>query len=93
MKIHEIKDKIRESQRDQQLYATYLFKEWLVTTAYRESSAMEPSWYEETLIWRIDIETAGHRELVADATRMGHWKACQRIVNDGEWKLEEAEND
>jgi len=80
--IEKYKELIRESGSWSQLYATTIFNEWLVTTVYRQSSAMfADRWYEETFVWKLE----GQRKLVAECPRGTHWSICARIVRDGGW--------
>lgn len=92
----EQEQEIRKSDFSKQTACTYLPNGYHVTTCYRPSSAMYApnSWHYETFVWKVETgkgdfefaDTKKERELIADATEIGHVKACERILQFEEWK-------
>jgi hypothetical protein len=69
--------------------ATGILGKYQVTTCYRESSSMTGGWYYETFVWKYGPwkeDKTRDRDLVGDATSIGHIAAVQRILELGEWK-------
>jgi hypothetical protein len=67
---------------------------WQITTCFRPSSVCcsSPPWFYETFVWKFR-EDFKDRELVGDATRIGHIAAVQRILDIGEWRDVEEEGE
>lgn len=73
---------------------SYVANRWLVSTIYRESSAMESDvWYHETLVWEWDSETKELGEIIYQSSGlMGHFVVCKALMLHGAQGLNDLED-
>ena len=84
--LEEYKDRIRDRGYEGPLLSTSIRKEFLVTSCWRESSAIvHGSWYEEIYVWRLD-STLGGRTLIGEATGRNYFDVVKEIYEMGRYE-------
>lgn len=60
---------------------SYVADKYFVSTAWRESSALEGGWYYETIVWEWDKATKKTGEILFMGTGIGsHFECCKRLL-------------
>ena len=81
-------NEIKDSEIDAKAFQTYIYPNihtyYRVSTCYRRSSCMYPSWYYETFVWKGNPKNREEEEEhIADATGIGHLEVVKNIVENG----------
>lgn len=81
-------DEIRDSGMDAKAFQTYIYPDintyYRVSTCYRQSSCMYPSWFYETFVWKGTPNNSEEKEeWITCALGGDHLEVVKNIVENG----------